>query len=63
MKVFTIVFANSPSDNALLKASVAALNSDVLSARYGHACEYDSSTEKTTLKWWRLPSGGFDAAK
>ena len=59
-RIFSIVFAKSPTDAKLLEASIKALNSDVLAARYGHAVEYDDSTEKTTLKWWRL-GGGPDA--
>lgn len=62
MKIFSIVFnPKQESDQRLLKASVSALQSEVLSARFGHTVEYDTDTEKTTLKWWRLPTGGFDA--
>lgn len=61
MKTFTIVFANSETDARLLKASVDALGSEALCLRYGHTVEYDTKTEKTTLKWWRLPTGGWDA--
>lgn len=61
MRRFHIVFSNSETDKRLLEASISALSSEVLSARYGHTVIYDDSTKKTTLEWWRLPTGGWNA--
>jgi hypothetical protein len=60
-KSYSIEFSSSELDIRFLKAYVAALQSEALSARFGHSVEYDTETEKTTLKWWRLPTGGFNA--
>lgn len=60
MKKYHIVFSNSEEDQRLLKSSVAALSSNALSRRYGHTVVYDDATEKFTLRWWRIPEGGWN---
>jgi hypothetical protein len=61
VKKYHIVFTDSEKDKRLLDASVKALASEVMVTRFGHTIEYDDSTGKTTLRWWRIPTGGFDA--
>ncbi len=63
MKKFSIVFNDSEEDKRLLKASTDALSSEVMVVRFGHTVIHDDNTGKTTLQWWRLPTGGFDASK
>lgn len=58
-----VVFGTDDSDNRLLKASIAALDSDVLKARFDYTVEFDEETGKTTLYFWRRPTGGFDEQK
>lgn len=60
MKKFTIVFANTEEDQRLFNSSVKALSSDALSLRYAYSVSHDTSTEKTTLTWWRKPTGGWN---
>lgn len=60
-KKFSIVFKTDEADQRLMKASISALESEVMVVRFGHTVEYDDSTETFTLKWWRKPEGGFDA--
>lgn len=51
-KKYRIVFSSSEEDQRLLVASVKALQSDALAARFGHSVVHDTGTEKTTLYWW-----------
>jgi hypothetical protein len=60
-KRYSIQFTTSEEDMRLLLASLNALQSEVLSARFGHKAEFDDAEGKWTLAWWRLPTGGFDA--
>ena len=54
----SIVFHDHEEDRRLLQASVKALESDVLAARYSFTIEQDVTAKTTTLKWWR--KGGAD---
>lgn len=56
-----IVFGLNDTDKKLLAASIAALESDVLKARYAYTTECDDSTGKVTLYFWQRQTGGFDA--
>ncbi len=55
-----IIFGDSETDKRLLTAAIAALNDDILKARYDYTVECDDSTGKVTLYFWQRPSGGFD---
>lgn len=61
MKKYHISFnMKHVEDRLLLEASLKALNSEVLAARYGHTVIHDDSTEITKLEWWKLQTGGFN---
>ena len=62
MKKFRIIFQGNEEDQRLFNSSVKALQSEALTGRYGYTVEHDTSAETTTLTWWRLPTGGFDAS-
>lgn len=59
-KTMRVVFFDNDTDKALLKSSIAALESDVLKVRYQFSVVYDDTSKTTTLKFWRRPAGGFD---
>ena len=56
-----IIFGDSDTDKRLLKASIDALNSDVLKIRYDYTVECDDSTGKMTLYFWQRQTGGWSA--
>jgi hypothetical protein len=61
MKKMKVVFGDSESDMNLLTASVKALESEVLKARFDFTVQFDDSTSKTTLWFWRRATGGWNA--
>lgn len=55
-----VVFFDHEEDKKLLVASVKALESDVLAARFQFTVEHDDSTKQTTLWFWHR-TGDTDA--
>lgn len=48
-----VIFFDHEEDKKLLAASVKALESDILAARFQFTVEHDDSTKQTTLWFWR----------
>lgn len=48
-----VVFGQTESDKRLLASAIKALEDDILKARFDFTVEFDESTGKTTLWFWR----------
>jgi len=57
-KNYKIIFSTSEIDKRLLDASLAALNSEVLAARFSYCLEFDDTAQKYTLTWWHVKGTG-----
>lgn len=53
MKKMRVVFYDHEEDMRLLKASIKALESEVLAVRFEHSVERDDTAKTTTLWFWR----------
>jgi len=62
VKKMRVVFHEGETDKRLLEASVKALESDVLKARFHFTIEHDDTAKTTTLWFWRR-NGGANAAE